>query len=151
MNARDFLESLSMVEASIERTVGRIRRVELQLEVHGISYEGDVPTGDGCDQLSAGVVELLDYREYLKVIQRHYISQEKEADFVISAIKDARHQRVIALRYMDGLSFRAIGRRMDYSPEGARKLCEKAVAELDGFLIPVLQEYRKLTQVDADE
>lgn len=143
MNAKDYLEGIRMIEGDLERTLGRISRCEDQLQVHGVRYEsGSFSRTGGDDQLSAGVVELMQYREYLSTIQAYYIGLEKEADFVIGSMDNPTRRRAVALRFMDNLTFREIAERLDYSVEGARDLCASGVRDLDAVLVPLLQEYR---------
>jgi RNA polymerase sigma-70 factor, ECF subfamily len=58
----------------------------------------------------------------------------------VSALRDALlrlredEQTVIVLRHFESLSFREIGRRLDRSPEAARKLCARAIARLQHLL-----------------
>lgn len=57
MNAKDYLESVRMVQCDIERTLARIQRVEAQLEVHGITYDGDNITHSNDDRITLGIIE----------------------------------------------------------------------------------------------
>lgn len=132
-----------MIEGDLERTLGRIKRCEDQLQLHGIRYDsGGFSRSEGDDPVSAGVVELMQYREYLAAIQAYYIGLEKEADFVIGAMEHPARRRAVALRFMDNLTFREIAERLGYSVEGARDLCAAGVRDLDGMLVPLLQEHR---------
>lgn len=144
MNAKDYLEGIRMIEGDMERTLGRIKRCEDQLGLHGIRYDdGGFSRSAGDDPLSEGVVELMQYRQYLDAIQDYYISLEKEADFVIGSVRDPKKRRVLGLRFMDGMTFREIGSRVGYSDEWTRRLCDAAVSDLEPFLVPLLQEFRK--------
>lgn len=144
MNAKDYLEGIRMIEGDLERTLGRIKRCEDQLQIHGIRYDGGgFSRNDGDDPLSAGVVELMQYREYLSAIQSYYIGLEKEADFIIGAMTNPVRRRAVALRFMDNMTFREIAERLDYSVEGARDLCASGIRDLDGMLVPLLQEHRE--------
>lgn len=152
LNARDYLEGVRMIAGDLERTLGRIRRCDDQLELHGVRYDGDggfSSTGER-DAMSAGVVELMQYREYLDAIQSHYITLETEADFVIGSLGSTPRRRALALRYMDDRTFREIASRLDYSVEGARGLVDAGLRDLDGILVPLLQEHRKLTLSASD-
>ncbi len=143
MNAKDYLEGIRMIEGDLERTLGRIKRCEDQLQLHGIRYDGGgFSRSEDGDPLSAGVVELMQYREYLDAIQAYYIGLEKEADFVIGAMGHPARRRAVALRFMDNLTFREIAERLGYSVEGARDLCASGVRDLDSMLVPLLQEHR---------
>lgn len=149
MNSEDYFEGIRTVTVDLERTLGRIKRCDDQLELHGVRYDGDggfSSTGER-DAMSAGVVELMQYREYLKTIQGYYISLEKEADFVIMSVRDPKKRRALGLRYMENLTFGEIGERIGYSDEWARRLCELALEELDHVLVPLLQEYRQCEQL----
>lgn len=146
MNAKDYLEGLRMVEGDLERAMGRIRRCEEQLDLHGVSYDaGSFTSPKGVDRLSAGIVELMEYRESLAAIQAHYLEMEAEADYVIGALSNPARRRALALRYLDNLTYREIGARLGYSTEGARDLCKAGVRDLDAVLVPLLQERRNLT------
>lgn len=151
MNAKDYLESMRTIAVDLERTMGRIRRCDDQLELHGIRYDGGSFSSSGRnDHLSASVVELMEQREHLAAIQRHYIAMEDEAEYVITAIADPNKRRAAGLRYLECMTYRQIAKRMDYSPEGARNLCEGAIYSLDGVIVKLIQDYRDLTLSDGE-
>ena len=147
MNAQDYLEGVRMIKIDIERTISRIFRTESQLEAHGIIFDGTIVKRDIDQRLSAAVIDLLEYRETLLGVQTCYIKQETEADFIVSKIDNPNHRRVLGLRYMDGMTYREIAKRINYTPEGARKLCIRAVEGLDKILVPLLQVYSELSKV----
>lgn len=151
MNAKDYLEGIRTIEGDLERTLGCIQRCEDLLGIHGIRYDGEDFSSTGShDKLSEAAVELMEYREYLKAIEKHYIELEKEAVYVISGIGEPNKRRALGLRFMDNMTFREIGRRMKYSPEGARHLCDGALRDLEPHLIKLIQDYRELTLSDKE-
>lgn len=144
MNAKDYLEEAKMINVSIKRTVRRIRRIEEMLDVHGVAYDGDMVTSGSSDTTALNVVDLVEKREYLRILERHYLERDDEVEFVISALNDPIEQYVLSLRYQDGLSYKAVGREVGYTGEGARKACERAIKKIDPILIPLLQDYKRV-------
>lgn len=145
MKIEDYLESIRMINGDLERTNGRIQRTEALLGLKGISYDGrgfsrtEQFPGDG---LTESLVKLMEYREYLDALLEYYIGQEKEADFVLSAIENANRRRAVSLRYMDNLSFSRIARKMNFGKTTVWELVTSGVEELRPILIPLLQEYK---------
>lgn len=145
MNVEDYLESIRMINGDLERTNGRIQRTEALLGLKGISYDGQCFNrtesfpGDG---LTESMVKLMEYREYLDALLEYYIDQEKEADFVLSAIANANRRRAVSLRYMDNMSYGKIAKKMSFGKTTVYELVSSGVDELRPILIPLLQEFK---------
>lgn len=131
MAAKDYLEGIRTLVGDVERTLNRIRRVEDQLEVKGVRYDGCKPTRTNSEPLSSGVVALIEYHETLDVLLDRYIEEEAEAVYVIETLSTHVMRRAVSLRYLDGKKIKEIAGLMGYSEDGIKHAIERALAELD--------------------
>lgn len=145
MNAKDYLEGIRTLVGDIERTLNRIRRVEEQLDVKGIRYDGKDPVRVTSDPLSSGVIALVEYHEALDTLLDRYIEEEAEAVYVVESLSTHVMRRAVSLRYLDGKQVKEIAGIMGYSVDGVRHAIERARGELDSGnkLAASIAEYRE--------
>lgn len=144
MNAKDYLEEVKLINVSIKRTQRRLKRIEDMLEIHGISFDGDTICRSNDNKADIHIIEMIEQREYLRILERHYLAKDDEASFIIGAVDNPLEQYVLSLHYQDCLSFRKIGEEVYLTHEGARKACERGTRKLDVILVPLMQEYKRV-------
>ncbi len=105
-----------------------LREVEQSAKTQRLS---DMPKGGtGQQDLSALMARLEDLRTeiYNKILEAQKIRLDIEE--TISNIQDGMEQKVLRLKYIEGLKWKDIGTRIGYSNKQAQRIYKKAVKNL---------------------
>ncbi len=119
MTIRDRLKQFEDLTLELQEGLERLRREE---EKAGLAEE---TLGYGC---LCGAPELDRARERAAELARERAKEAAAALEWIEGIEDSVSRRAMKLRYLDGLSWKEVARRMGYQTEsGPRMLCERAL------------------------
>lgn len=136
-----------MYQITLERLERQIVKLRDLLDIQGVNYGSEsVSKSSGEGYIPNNVLELIECLEELTAMQSTYLDLQRESEWVIRQVSNPWGRRALGLRYLDSMSYSEIGKTMGYSTEGARKLCNKAVASLDPVLHELIRKYRKELQ-----
>ena len=112
---------------SLERQKERLRDAVTNITQRLTGMPGG---GDGHDRMMAYVAQLDELEEkYAGLITRQTEARLK-VEQALAELPE-QQERVLRLRYIDGLSWRKIGRRMHYSESHLRKISAAAMRRLE--------------------
>lgn len=131
----------------VRRTRARVLRLEMEIaELESIlegctSYADGMPKASGVtDRLGSQVARLVALKDKLAAEVDIFLLERRKAVDVISGIKNDSFQDVLIYRYVLGLDWSAVAKKMNYSVQHTYKLHGWA-----------LQAYEKVSELMKDE
>lgn len=135
VTAKGFLEDVRRLQERIRHTSEHLEQVDAMLGLHALDSSRERVGGARAhDMLAERLDELHRYRDELAGLLADYMELQRFAERVIEMLPDARHRQVLAMRYLEGRSYRDIEKAMSYSERSIMKLRRDALSALDEAL-----------------
>lgn len=130
MDAKEYLGQYQLAEAETEACYEQI--AALRDEATRMSAElSDMPGGGECRDLDDIVAEMVDLRAELIERIRRANQLRKEICDLIYSLEDERLIRLLHLRYVDCLKWKAVADKLGYEQRYVHKLHGKALRMLE--------------------
>lgn len=131
MSAKEYLaaqaEEIKNVTKRIDRKRERLTRLRSRLTGTAIEMS-DMPKGGGRqDSMQIGVGAVLELQESIASDVNTLAEMQAVLSEVIASAKKEEHREVLELRYVDGLAWKRIARKMHYTEDGIYKLHGRAL------------------------
>ena len=140
MNAKDFLEGSRRIRQEIIWINRQIEEIETSLGYHPIQLDdsGASKSNYREDKMSESLSKVADLYADLQRKKADLIIMDERIHEEVNKLEDIREREVLRLRYLERhprrliapLGWRAIGFRLGYTAEGARKIHAKAIKNL---------------------
>ena len=109
----------------------RERYLRLRSAIEGTSARLDTVRGSmQTDPVGSAVAKLDAIRRQWEGRINEYLEVMLRVDAAIEALRDENQQKVLRLRYVDGLAWAEIAERMYYSPTHCRRLRQEGLQKL---------------------
>ena len=133
-----------MTKAGIKRTLGkvdeldrmltvidaRIERLESMTQGHAIRYDAIRVQSTPEDPVEQAMEKLYGLLGQRKKLEAQRMAALEAADALIELVDDAKMKQVLCFRYLSGLSWYAVSRRLGYSENWVFKLHDRAIDEI---------------------
>lgn len=121
MNAKDELWQVRRAKLRVQRREEEI--AELECMITGCTSKADgMPKASGGDKLAEQVGRLVELKEMLAAEIATFLDERERTAAVISGIKNENFQDVLVYRYIVGLDWLNVAKKMNYSVDHVYKL-----------------------------
>lgn len=131
MSAKEYMAAQAAEIKDITKRIDRKRErlARLRSRLTGTAVEmSDMPKGGGRqDSMQIGVGAVIELQESITADINLLAKTQTELTAVISTAKRAEHREILELRYVDGLEWKKIMRKMHYSEDGIYTLHGRAL------------------------
>lgn len=151
MTAKEYLLQYRDIQEEIASIMEQIEEIESFLGYHPVQLDdvGGSRSNYREDKMSEYLAKVADLYTELQEKSAKLIVKKNEIREEVDTLSDPNEKKVLTLRYLTPhpkkiyapLGWREIGRRMNYSPEGAKKVHQRA---LINFQDRINKEYPKV-------
>lgn len=133
--ATEFLEDTRRLIEQIRHTEEAIRALDSMLDVQGYDPSRErVSGGSRRDRLAESLGRLQGYRDELAGLLDDYAALQRFADSVVARLPDARHRKVLNMRYLEGADWGTVRKAIGYSERQAQRIYAAAMESLEAVL-----------------
>lgn len=126
MTAKEYLSQYKTLNSEINAKLEQKQQLfELATSVAPSTTHG--ASGNVSDKVGRTVAKLLDLEREINADIDRLVDLRRDIEEVIAGIPDERLRMLLELRYVNGLTFEEISRRMDYSFSQIRRLHKKSL------------------------
>lgn len=127
------LSQLRWLEKEIELDTERLRKLEAKMAPGGQSFDRIPSFGTGTPSDPAGNLgtELADLRDAIRAKRQKSAAERDRLLRYIASVDDSLTRIIMAMRFVDGLSWRMTARRLGggNTGDGCRKRCQRYLKE----------------------
>lgn len=138
MNAKQYMHEIRQIRRRIRLYEEQIERdTILATGVSAIRYDKiNVQTSPIKDRMTDIIAKIIDATDNLKNEIHNLQIKEEELIGLLSQLKE-EHERVLTYHYLDGAPWDDVAKMMGYEEHYVYQVKDKALAELDKFLINI--------------
>lgn len=126
MTAKEYLSRYRTLNSEINAKLEQKQQLfELAASVAPSNTHG--ASGNVSDKVGRTVAKLLDLEREINADIDRLVDLRREIEAAIAGVPDERLRTLLELRYVNGLTFEQISRRMDYSFSQIRRLHKKSL------------------------
>lgn len=126
MTAKEYLSQYKTLNSEINAKLEQKRQLfELAASVAPSATHGG--SGNVSDKVGRTAAKLLDLEREINADIDRLVDLRREIEAAIAGVPDERLRTLLELRYVNGLTFEQISRRMDYSFSQIRRLHKKSL------------------------
>lgn len=134
--AREYLEEIEAEKHHIDRLRKEIDQIRRSINLlPGVTYDGDrIQTSTTDDHVLAAVEDLIDKERRLADLIQEYHEDRLARIDLINRLANDKHRSILAARYVDGLRWWTIQKRLKISESSIFRLHREAMEELEKMM-----------------
>lgn len=140
MTAKEYLKNIRHWRGRMESYSQRIEALRTKVTgMQAISYDKVRVQTSPQNQMDEIIAQIFDIELRYARMLLNYHEQILQCDKMIAGMDDARHEQVLTMRYIDGLSWEKIAEQTGYSYRNVTRLHGKALAAFERKYKDVLE------------
>ena len=127
MTAKEYLERIREIDREIDLLIAeRNRTLDIVLQITVDPSDVRAQSGSISSRVENAAIRMIDLSEKIDKKIDEYIDMKAEAGRLIDRLDDSRYRAVLKYRYIDGMKWREISKRMCFDERWVLRLHEDA-------------------------
>jgi hypothetical protein len=132
MTAKEYLERIREIDREIDLLIAeRNRTLDIVLQITVDPSDVRVQSGSISSRVENAAIRMIDLSEKIDKKIDEYIDMKAEAGRLIDRLDDSRYRAVLKYRYIDGMKWRDISKKMIYDICTVQRVGSEAISKLD--------------------
>jgi len=132
MTAKEYLERIREIDRELDLLIAeRNRTLDIVLQITVDPSDVRVQSGSISSRVENAAIRMIDLSEKIDKKIDEYIDMKAEAGRLIDRLDDSRYRAVLKYRYIDGMKWRDISKKMIYDICTVQRVGSEAISKLD--------------------